>query len=418
MPITEQLATKVDLPMGVMSVIRAAHVPEPIPLSLTSETSFIGLNERWMMLGTLGKMVEQNSALERCQSRPMAVWQTMLGALSPTSYRKSTAVIPCSRSIRGELYLSEPATFKGIINSLTHGVPAFVLKGNLQHVTDFFRLDPSHHVRVILANSGLFVCFGSLDGRDVVAYATGFQQYRCSIEQHFAGISIGRKALGSLVPEIISKDVDRMIVSHLPGVPVRCKNLTEPALQNAIMRGLGPLLQMYSEGAARRSDVDQPLITKVLNFLEKNPYADKIPGACEYLRNWDRTNVAAVPIHGDYWADNLLIQDDQVSGVVDWDRSREFGCAGYDALTMGFMSYAMWGKVYLSDVLADIWLPKEQWRYPWLYDYTETVRSAFSLTQDDLKGVAMLLWMSTLMFNKDNHDQGFIDAMYRPVFQA
>jgi len=404
--------------MGVMSVIRAAHVPEPVPLSVTSGTSFIGIQERWMMLGTLGKMVEEGSALERCRSRPMAVWQTMLGALSPTSYRSSTAVIPCSRSIRGELQLSEPATFKDVISSLTHGIPAFVLKGNLKHVTDFFRLDSSHHVRVILANSGLFVCFGSLDGRDVVAYATGFQQYRCSIEHHFTGIGIGRKALGSLAPEIILRDVDRMIVSHLPGTPVRCKNLTESALQNAIMTGLGPLLQIYSESSVRRPEVDQPLIANVLNFLENNPHSARIPGACDYLRQWDRTNVAAVPIHGDYWADNLLLQNDQVSGVVDWDRSRELGCAGYDALTMGFMSYAMWGKVYLSDVLSEIWRPKEQWRYPWLYDYTETIRNAFSLTQDDVKGEAILLWMTTLMFNKDNHDQGFIDAMYRPIFQT
>jgi len=184
------------------------------------------------------------------------------------------------------------------------------------------------------------------------------------------------------------------------------------------MTGLGPLLQIYSESSVRRPEVDQPLIANVLNFLENNPHSARIPGACDYLRQWDRTNVAAVPIHGDYWADNLLLQNDQVSGVVDWDRSRELGCAGYDALTMGFMSYAMWGKVYLSDVLSEIWRPKEQWRYPWLYDYTETIRNAFSLTQDDVKGEAILLWMTTLMFNKDNHDQGFIDAMYRPIFQT
>jgi hypothetical protein len=79
----------------------------------------------------------------------------------------------------------------------------------------------------------------------------------------------------------------------------------------------------------------------------------------------------------------------------------------------------MWGdRVYLSDLLSDIWRPKEQWRHPWLYDYTEVVRQAFSLTQDDVKGVAVLLWMSTLMFNKDNQDQEFINAMYRPIFQT
>jgi hypothetical protein len=28
------------------------------------------------------------------------------------------------------------------------------------------------------------------------------------------------------------------------------------------------------------------------------------------------------------------------------------------------------------------------------------------------------LWLSTLMFNKDNQDQDFIDAMYRPIFKT
>ena len=161
------------------------------------------------------------------------------------------------------------------------------------------------------------------------------------------------------------------------------------------------------------------MISSTLNFLQNHPHLAKIPEACEYLSNWDRTNLPVVPVHGDYWADNLLLQNDQVSGVVDWDRSRELGSLGFDALTLGFMSYAMWAdRVYLSDLLSDIWRPKENWRYPWLHEYTETVRTAFSLTQDDVKGVAVLLWMSTLMFNKDNQDQEFINAMYRPIFQT
>jgi hypothetical protein len=402
--------------MGVTGVLDVGSV-RTVPAA--SDTAFIGARERWQMLGTLGRMVEQHSALERCQSRPMAVWQTVLGAIAPAVYRDSTVFIPCGRSIRGELRLSQPATSKAVRDSLVHGIPAFVLKGKLQQVTDFFRLDPATEVRVILANSGLFVCFGQLNHQDVVAYATNLPQYRPSIEHQFNGIGIGRKALGSLAPEILLKGVDRMIVSRLPGSPVRIKNLAETALQNAIMTGLGPLLQIYSTSPARRGGGDQALISSTLNFLQNHPRSAKIPGACEYLSNWDRTNLPVVPVHGDYWADNLLLQNDQVSGVVDWDRSRELGCAGFDALTLGFMSYAMWGNgSYLSDLLSDIWRPKEQWRYPWLYDYTEVVRKAFSLTQDDVKGVAVLLWMSTLMFNKDNQDQEFINAMYRPIFQT
>ncbi len=402
--------------MGVTGVLRVGAASD-VPIA--SDPAFIGANERWQMLGTLGRMVEQHSALEKCQSPPIAVWHTVVGAISPAVFRDSTVFIPGGRSIRGELRLAQPATSKAVRDSLAHGIPAFVLKGKLQQVTDFFRLDPATEVRVILANSGLFVCFGQLNHQDVVAYATNLPQYRPSIEHQFNGIGLGRKALGSLAPEIILKGVDRMIVSRLPGSPVRIKKLTEPELQSVIMTGLGPLKQIYSTSPARRGNGDQAMISSTLNFLQNHPHVEKIPGACEYLSNWDRTNLPVVPVHGDYWADNLLLQNHQVSGVVDWDRSRELGCLGFDALTLGFMSYAMWAdRVYLSDLLSDIWRPKENWRYPWLHDYTEVVRNAFSLTQDDVKGVAVLLWMSTLMFNKDNQDQEFINAMYRPIFQT
>ncbi len=402
--------------MGVTGVLGVGAVRD---VPVVSDPAFIGASERWQMLGMLGRMVEQRSALEKCQSRPMAVLHTVLGAISPAVYRDSTVFIPCGRSIRGELRLAQPATSKAVRDSLVHGIPAFVLKGKLNQVTDFFRLDPASEVRVILANSGLFVCFGQLNHQDVVAYATNLPQYRRSIEHQFHGIGLGRKVLGSLAPEIILKGVDRMIVSRLPGTPVRIKKLTETELQNVIMTGLGPLLQIFSTSPVRRGGGDQAMIATTLNFLQNHPHVAKIPGACEYLSSWDRSNLPVVPVHGDYWADNLLLQNDQVSGVVDWDRSRELGSLGFDALTLGFMSYAMWAdRVYLSDLLSDIWRPKENWRYPWLHEYTETVRTAFSLTQDDVKGVAVLLWMSTLMFNKDNQDQEFINAMYRPIFQT
>jgi Phosphotransferase enzyme family len=403
--------------MGVLGVLGARTASDVSDVSISNEPAFIGPQERWQMLGTLGRMVDQGSALERCQSRPMAAWNTLVGAFSAAIHQDTSVFMPCSRSIRGELKLSESASFKAVGNSLSRGIPAFVLKGNLQPVTNFFRLDPTPEIRVILANSGLFVCFGRLDGRDVVAYATNSPQYRCSIEHQFSGIDIGRKTLGSLTPEVIVKAADRMIVSRLPGTPVRIKNLTEDALQSVIMKGLDPLLQIYSTSPRTQGGGDQKLIDSTLSFLKNHPHSARIPGACEYLSTWDRAGLPAVPVHGDYWADNLLLQNDHVSGVVDWDRSREFGCAGFDALTLGFMSYAMWGGVYVSDVLSDIWRPKEQWRYPWLHEYTEVVRKAFSLTEDDVKGVAVLLWMSTLMFNKDNRDQAFINAMYRPIFQ-
>jgi Phosphotransferase enzyme family len=402
--------------MSVMGVTGVMSSVTSMPA--TEDAIFIGARERWQMLGTLARMVEEGSKLERCESRSVAVLRTLGGAVSSVGYRDSTVLLPCGRSIRGEMTFSEPATLGAVGKAISRGRPAFVLKGTLQGITDFFRIDPTPQVRIMLANSGLFVCFGSLAGQDVVAYATSLQQYRSSIDHQFAGIGIGRKALGSLAPEVLVKGADRLIVSRLPGCAVRVKNLTESELQNVIMKGLGPLSRIYREDPDARGGGDQSLICSTLNFLRNHPHSARIADACERLSSWDRTRLPAITVHGDYWADNLLLSDDQVSGVVDWDRARELGCVGFDALTLGFMSYAQWGGVYVSDVLSDIWRPKEQWRYPWLHHYTEVVGRAFSLTQGDIQGLAILLWLSTLMFNRDNHNQEFIDAMYRPIYQA
>jgi hypothetical protein len=122
-------------------------------------------------------------------------------------------------------------------------------------------------------------------------------------------------------------------------------------------------------------------------------------------------------VHGDYWANNLLIANGQVTGIVDWDRARELGCCGFDALTLGFMSYSQWGGLYISDLLSDIWRRPEQWRYPLLCRYCSTVREAFSLTQEDIEGLAILLWLSTLWFKRADISQQWIQAMYKPIFE-
>jgi hypothetical protein len=379
---------------------------------------FIGVRERWGMLGSLGRLVEQRSKLERCQSPLLAIRHALTSAFSAAIYRRSTLLVPSRRSIREEMILSEPATLRAIGNALSRGQPVFVMKGTLERVSQFFGIDRAHNIRIMLSSSGLLVCFGTVGGRAVVVYAAGSPLYNISIARQLIGFGIGRKSVGALAPAVLLKDDGRMMVEHLPGSPIRASALSEVELQRVILVGMEPLTRMSRKGRIAEREGDQQLIAAILEFVAKHPHAHRIEGASERLIAWDRTRVAVVPVHGDYWVNNLLLSGDEVTGIVDWDRARELGCSGFDALNLGFVSYSGWSGVYISDLLSDIWRQPEQWHYPFLQRYCQIVREAFSLTQEDIEGLAMLLWLSTLWFKRADTSQEWIDAMYKPIFRV
>jgi len=370
------------------------------------------------MLGSLGRLVEQKSELERCRSPLLVIRHAVTSAFSAAIYRDSTLIVPKHRSVSEEMYLSEPATLRAIAGALSRGEPVFVMKGTLERISQFFGVDRAHYIRIMLSSSGLLVCFGTVGGREVVVYAAGSPIYKISIARQLIGLAIGRECLGSLAPAVLLKDDGRMMVERLPGSPVRVKALSEVELQRVILTGMKPLFGMSRRDRLADGEGDQLLITAILEFISEHPYSHRIAGASERLMKWDRRRVAVVPVHGDYWVNNLLVSGGEVTGVVDWDRARESGCSGFDALTLGFMSYSAWGGVYISDLLSDVWRGPEQWRYPFLKKYCRILQEALSLSQEDIEGLAMLLWLSTLWFKRADTSQEWIDAMYKPIFRV
>jgi hypothetical protein len=369
------------------------------------------------MLGTLGRLVDQKSKLEECQSPLRAIRYALTSVFAAATHRDSTLLVPNHHSIREEMLFSEPATFKAVSHALSHGQPVFVMRGTLERMAQFFGIDRAHSIQIMLSNSGLLICFGVVDGQEVVVYAAESPEYEVSIARQLIGNSIGRNAFGSLAPTVLLNNDYRVTVARLPGSPVRVHTMSEGDLQRMIMTGLQPLLRVYANGRDARGGGDQALISTIVKFIDAHPYSHRIAGASERLMRWNGTRPVALPVHGDYWANNLLIANGQVTGIVDWDRARELGCCGFDALTLGFMSYSQWGGLYISDLLSDIWRRPEQWRYPLLCRYCSTVREAFSLTQEDIEGLAILLWLSTLWFKRADISQQWIQAMYKPIFE-
>jgi hypothetical protein len=131
-------------------------------------------------------------------------------------------------------------------------------------------------------------------------------------------------------------------------------------------------------------------------------------------------------VHGDYWLNNILFSKGHVTGIVDWDRTRANGCAGIDALHLAFMSYAMWSGIPVSELLADVCT--DNWHFPWLSSYCALIEEAFSLSSNDLRYLAILLWLSYFPFYDElhpdvqsNHSSGAADwytQMSSPMCEA
>jgi hypothetical protein len=316
------------------------------------------------------------------------------------------------------MLLSEPATLKAIVGALSQGQPVFVMKGTLERMSEFFGIDRAREIRIMLSSSGLLICFGMVAGQEVVVYAAQSPEYKTSLVRQLVGYGIGRRAVGPLAPPVVLNDDYRLIVARLPGSPVRVKAMSEDELQKIMLIGLQPLLRVHANGHAVKGGGDEKLIAAIVKFVDTHPNSSRIVGASNRLMAWDRSRLATLPVHGDYWVNNLLISDGEVTGIVDWDRARESGCCGFDAITLGFMSYSQWSGVHISELLSDIWRPPEEWRYPLLYNYCSIVRKAFALAQEDVEGLAILLWLSTLWFKRADISQEWIDAMYKPIFQT
>ncbi|MGC2196824.1 MAG: phosphotransferase [Terriglobales bacterium] len=215
------------------------------------------------------------------------------------------------------------------------------------------------------------------------------------------GAKIGREVLGALGPEVIEVSQARMITARLPGHPNTPWEVAEETnLQAAILAAVEPLKQIYDSGHWT-GHADDELINTLQGYVRQSSRQVQLQAGLDLIKQWDRSHVRTVRVHGDYWLKNILFSEGRVTGVVDWDRARLNGCAGIDALHLAFMSYAMWSNIPVSELLADVCT--EHWHFPWLSSYCAFIRKAFSLCADDLKYLAILLWLSYFFFYDELH---------------
>ena len=347
----------------------------------------------WSVVQTLGDFIEPSGI----PARPTSKW----GALCRVISAAGRAIVPCRKivalflpnlDLNGEILLkSNLSGFELSIRSLVSRRPPLVLVGSLDRLCRYFGVDNQHSLSARITANDLVVLFGRKGPISVAVHAalhpdqTGFVQKLC------VGTSIGVEALPEYAPAIIDRTANRITVQRIEGQSFMPWRKPEKALQAAILAALEPVSALY----ARRNPLqtpDEEYVRLLRRFVLGHPHRNELSAGLQVLDEWNRSALRSVTVHGDYWLNNLLSVQDRITGVVDWDRARRNGSPGFDALHLGFMSYAMWADKYVSELLVSLWT--NEWPYPWLAQYTKLIANMFMLSRSDIQALGVMLWLS------------------------
>jgi hypothetical protein len=367
---------------------------------------------------TLGDLIEPSGL----PAKPASKWGTLSHVIAAAGkaivpFRQSVAVLLPNIDLDGEMLLKRGAgVFELSVGSLARRRPAFVLTGSLDGVYQFFGIDHHHAIRVRVTTNGLVLLFGTKHGRPVAVHAAFSPHQERFIHQLWLGTKLGANALPEYAPAIVEKTANRMTVEHIQGRSLMRWGGSERELQAAILVALEPLKTLHAQRNLLLTP-DEKYVRSLQGFVEGHKHRTELSMALHVLEDWDPSALGSVTVHGDYWLNNVLGFEDRVTGIVDWDRARRNGCPGFDALHLGFMSYAMWANKYVSDLLASLWT--NEWPYPWLAHYTNLICDMFTVSRSDIQALATMLWLSYLYHHSDREPRAEWDRrMIEPVWRA
>lgn len=270
-------------------------------------------------------------------------------------------------------------------------------------LADSLDLDLSTEPVIHLADCGVLVVIGRRRGDDIVIHVVDepdrAQRYVEGCQRAVSALQpIG---LGHLAPRILARKshtAGEMIESSgLPGKPVKPRDLPSERLLGYISAALTPLTKLVRPGRPL-TPPDEQLVIRITHALDSQKEFSAlrswgIPAWNGWRQRQERDTTIA---HGDYWLSNILFGSDtppEVSGIVDWERSRESAVVGIDALQMVSMSFAHWRNCDPISVLCMIWSDKCE---PTLEQCLELVMGRFRLTPADIGYLALQSWLMHL----------------------
>ena len=356
--------------------------------------------DRWPVLRRMCNLIGPPVLPGKPNSRWVALRHMIEGAgRAIVPFRKNVIVLLPNLELDGEILLLGRAGALQLLRCiLGTRQPAFVFKGSLERVGEQFGLDRQDNFRLHITSSGLALLFGNKSGKAVAVHAALSLDRRRLIKQLCIGTAIGAEALPEYVPAIVEQGSDHIATRRIEGHALMPWGKSEKDLQAAILMAFEPLRQLHSRRNPSRTP-DSDYIRVLSRFVQRHQYRNELSIALDVVEHWDRFGLGSVTVHGDYWLNNVIGLSNRVSGILDWDRARRDGSPAFDALHLGFMSYAMWADKYVSELLASLWTGS--WEYPWLEQYTKRIAETFAMSLSALQGAAALLWLSYFYHEAD-----------------
>jgi hypothetical protein len=263
------------------------------------------------------------------------------------------------------------------------------------------KLDADPAPDFYLADADVLVVLGQRNGHPAVVHvsddAERLQRYsHCASMARDQLASVG---LGQLVPAMLYRgpvlDLQMLAQERLVGRTVRAGDLSAEELNLYVQAALRPLQRLAAGASLSVEGADSAVLAELPSALEPFRSLDAATRvAFAALRDWPgRWRHPAVLAHGDYWLSNILFAQGAtpaVSGLLDWERSRPDACAGYDALHLVMFTFAAWRGCSPLQVLCMVW---DGLCEPTLERLLSSVQIGLGLTVDDLRHVAIELWL-------------------------
>lgn len=268
-------------------------------------------------------------------------------------------------------------------------------------------VDDTRDLVIFATDASVLTFAGRYRGQPAIFQAAADEPGSVTLRRQWQGLDTAKRAcraikLGDHIAECLSFEerpqilVQQRLAGHTPRLRHRLRTLPEAEFQSYIAAAMEPLERFH--GSARRlpDGPDQTLIFRDLPlFIERYPaLAPWLGPALQGLQRWPaRRGLAAVLVHGDYWLGNVLFDDTRrVSGIIDWERCRQSGCPGLDAIHLAAASYGVWCALPLPRVFEQIWTRRPESAF--LRDHVGSVQALFALSDDCVSHLAVLLWLN------------------------
>ena len=346
---------------------------------------------------------------------------------------------PKLKYMHGRVCIDPKPTIKGVVSAWLRGDQVLSVQRNHFYSTPLGELNSAYGMEFteqILARIGynsLIVLFAGVAGQEVVIHYPVDEEGVRSINRHKTGIerarlSFGESTLLSLVPSIIRSNTETalplLIQSRLVGQALQADS---PSLEQSSEQ-LGKCITFLTGMQTNAQPIDRsPEADHFTNNLVNldaempNEHTVKIRYAIDKFDNWWRgKNLKSVLVHGDFWLGNVLFDDEgSISGVIDWEWSRENGLPLLDAMHLLARSGFCHNNASFPELLSSVWTGGENW--VWMASYLDEAIHESGLSLNDVQHIALFLWLDIIWkgyVETQPEYAEWLDDMVETPFQA